>query len=277
MCGNTLASNITDAANATEAGQTIAAWIGVMIKNQNILVLGANSEVATQMIRQLATGNQFYLIARDTAKLQAAGASLNIAPPWLASTDFLDIEQTRQHIEQAWQHSGGIDLVIIAHGLLGDQLATEHDYPLAEQVITTNFTCVVSQLITLSNYMRNAGHGKIAVITSVAGDRGRPRNYTYGAAKGALGLYLQGLRSTLWHSGVEIYNFKMGPVDTPMTSSHKKDFSFASAEQVAASMVRILGTKKYTTYVPAFWRPVMWLVRLLPEFIFQRLSFLSGR
>lgn len=247
------------------------------MKNQNILVLGANSEVATQMIRHLATGNHFYLIARNAEKLQTAEVNLNISPPWLATTDFLDVEQTRQHIEQAWQQSGGIDLAIIAHGLLGDQLATEQNYQIAEEVITTNFTCVVSQLITLSNYMRSAGHGKIAVITSIAGDRGRPRNYTYGAAKGALGLYLQGLRSTLWNSGVEIYNFKMGPVDTPMTSTHKKDFSFACAQQVAGSMVRILGTKKYTAYVPAFWRPVMWLVRLLPEFIFQRLSFLSGR
>ena len=248
-----------------------------MIKNKKILVLGANSEVAKKIIHKLASDNNFYLIARDLAKLRSVGTDLNSQPPWLASSDFLDIEKTRQHIERAWQQSGGIDLAIIAHGLLGDQLATEHDYQFAEQVITTNFTCVVPQLITLSHRMRIAGGGKIAVITSVAGDRGRPRNYTYGAAKGALGLYLQGLRSTLWNSGVEIYNFKMGPVDTPMTSSHKKDFSFAAADQVAATMVRILETKKYTAYVPAFWRPVMWLVRLLPESIFQRLNFLSGR
>lgn len=258
-----------------------------MMKNQHVLVLGANSRVAIEMVRQLSANNrsagtlsadnEFYLIARDQSKLEETQATLDIAGLWSACSNFLDTKQTRINIEQAWQQSGGIDLAIIAHGFLGEQIATEHDYPLAEEVINTNFSCVVSQLITLSELMETRGRGKIAVITSVAGERGRPRNYTYGAAKGALGLYLQGLRSRLWGSGVEIYNFKMGPVDTPMTSNHTKDFSFAEPQQVASTMVRLLSTKKYTAYVPGFWRPVMWVVRQLPECIFQRLKFLSGR
>ncbi len=248
-----------------------------MIESQDILIIGANSRVALELVRRLARNNRLYLLARNAGKLKQNLSALNIAPSWSASVDCLDTEQTRVLIEKAWRESGGIDLAIIAYGILGEQIATEHNYLLAEEVINTNFTCVVSQLISLSNLMEARGSGKIAVITSVAGDRGRPRNYTYGAAKGALGLYLQGLRSKLWGGGVEIYDLRMGPVDTPMTATHTKDFSFAKPEQVATTMVKILDSKKYTAYIPGFWRPVMWAVRNMPEAVFQRLKFLSGR
>ncbi len=112
---------------------------------------------------------------------------------------------------------GRIDLALIAHGDLLDQAASEVDLQAARNTFEINLMSVISLLIPLSNLMEEQGSGKIGVITSVAGDRGRPRNYTYGAAKGALNLYLQGLRSRLWESGVEIYTLKLGPVDTPMT------------------------------------------------------------
>ena len=115
------------------------------------------------------------------------------------------------------------------------------------------------------------------MITSVAGDRGRPRNYSYGAAKAALTVYLQGLRSRLWNTGVEVYNFKMGPVDTPMTVDHEKNFSFSTSENVAQIMIKALANKRYEVYVPGYWAWVMLAVRLMPEALFQRLRFLSAR
>lgn len=247
-----------------------------MLKNQNILIIGANSRIAGEIAAQLAADNHLYLLARDREKLDATMAEAGIKPAWVAHADVRDTEQTQSLLDEAWHSSGGIDVAIIAHGFLGDQQGTEQEFVQAEQVIAINFSCVVSQLVTLANLMEQRGRGKIAVITSVAGDRGRPRNYTYGAAKGGLGLYLQGLRSRLWGRGVEVYNFRAGPVDTPMTATHTKDFSFAEPGPVATRMIALLESRRYTAYVPGFWRPVMWLVRIMPEPIFQRLKFLSG-
>jgi short-subunit dehydrogenase len=115
------------------------------------------------------------------------------------------------------------------------------------------------------------------VITSVAGERGRPRNYTYGAAKGGLTIYLQGLRSKLWGSGVEIYTFKMGPVDTPMTVDHEKNFSFSTVDAVSEAIVKGFSKKRYERYVPGYWQIVMFFVRIMPERLFQKFDFLSGR
>ena len=111
---------------------------------------------------------------------------------------------------------------MIAHGLLGDQLDSERDFAEAERILAANFLSVVALLVPLGNHFEAAGGGNIAVMSSVAGDRGRPRNYTYGASKGALNVYLQGLRTRLWSRGVRVQTLKLGPVDTPMTTTHKK-------------------------------------------------------
>ena len=130
---------------------------------------------------------------------------------------------------------GQLDVAVIAHGLLGDQLASERDFAEAERILDANFVSVVALLVPLGNHFEAAGGGNIAVMSSVAGDRGRPRNYTYGAAKGALNIYLQGLRTRLWSRGVRVQTLKLGPVDTPMTTTHKKSLLFARDKTVAAT------------------------------------------
>ncbi|HEY1534399.1 MAG TPA: SDR family NAD(P)-dependent oxidoreductase, partial [Polyangiaceae bacterium] len=122
-----------------------------------------------------------------------------------------------------------------------------------------------------------AENGCIGVITSVAGDRGRPRNYTYGAAKGALNIYLQGLRTRLYAAGVAVTTLKLGPVDTPMTRAHKKHALFGKPKSVARSIVRALDARVPEAYVPSFWGATMPIVKNTPEWLFQRLPFLSGR
>jgi short-subunit dehydrogenase len=112
---------------------------------------------------------------------------------------------------------------------------------------------------------------------SVAGERGRPRNYTYGAAKGGLNDFRQGLRSRLFSSGVSVVTLKLGPVDTPMTRHHPKTLLFAQASAVARSIVAALDAGTPQAYVPAFWGAIMPVVRITPERLFQLLPFLSGR
>jgi short-subunit dehydrogenase len=167
--------------------------------------------------------------------------------------------------------------VLIAHGLLGDQLATERTFDAAEHVLRTNFLSVVALLVPLANHLEAAGCGRLGVITSVAGDRGRPRNYTYGAAKGALNIYLQGLRTRLYAAGVTVTTLKLGPVDSPMTVDHKKHLLFGQPARVARGIVHAMDAGVAEAYVPSFWRAIMPVVKNTPEALFQRLSFLSGR
>lgn len=253
------------------------------MKHKKILILGASSAVAGEIATRLRKNEcTLFLIGRSERKLSALVKSMGAAqsddlPCEYEVSDFNDLESTERVIKESWERFKGFDVVFICHGLLGSQIDTEKSYQQAKSVIDTNFVSVVAQLVTLSQLMLSQGGGKIAITTSVAGDRGRPRNFTYGAAKGALSLYLQGLRSAHFNSGLEIYDFKLGPVDTPMTLDHKKDFTFSTSEQVAEKIVKSLSKKTYVVYVPAYWKWVMLLVRNLPEGIFQRLKFLSGR
>jgi short-subunit dehydrogenase len=172
---------------------------------------------------------------------------------------------------------GRVDRVLVAHGELGDQLASERSFADAEAILRVNFSSVVSLLIPVANALERARGGRLGVITSVAGERGRPRNYTYGAAKGALNVYLQGLRTRLYAANVSVTTLKLGPVDTPMTRDHKKHLLFGKPARVAADIARAMDARRAEAYVPAFWGLIMPVVRATPEALFQKLAFLSGR
>lgn len=223
-----------------------------------------------------AQGARIFCIARDETKLAPLAQQLGDAFAGSYCFDF-NAQQQQAAIEAATQKLGHLDIILIAHGMLPDQILTETDYTLAEQTFASNCLSVIAFLIPLRAQLQRQGYGKLGVITSVAGQRGRPRNFTYGAAKGALSIYLQGLRSSLHHDNIEVYDFRMGPVDTPMTIDHEKNFSFTDVDTAAAIIVKSFTGKRYTRYVPGFWFWVMAVVRCLPEAIFQRLSFLSAR
>jgi decaprenylphospho-beta-D-erythro-pentofuranosid-2-ulose 2-reductase len=137
---------------------------------------------------------------------------------------------------------------------------------------TTNCTSVISLLTILADYFEQQRRGCIAVISSVAGDRGRQSNYVYGAAKGAVTVFLQGLRNRLHKSGVAVITIKPGTVDTPMTASLKKGLLFASASSVGQGIYAAMKNRKEIVYLPWYWRPIMFIVRSIPEPIFKKLS-----
>lgn len=245
---------------------------------KNVLILGATSAVAGEVARCYADeGCRFFLVGRNKEKLAALTKVLGnqVVDAWCSDLD--ETQQAKVIVDAAFDSLGSIDLVLVAHGALGSQLLSEQDFEHAHQIIHTNYVSAVALLIPVVRRMRRQRSGKIAVLVSVAGDRGRPRNFTYGSAKGALHTYLQGLRSVLYKSGVEVYSFKLGPVDSPMTVDHEKNFSFSSKQKVARIIVKTLAGKRYNRYVPGFWFWVMLMVRWLPEPVFQRLKFLSER
>ena len=255
-----------------------------------VLIVGATSAIATEMARIYASrGDSLYLLARNEGRLHSLAQKLGSCVCGFQAADLDATQRAEERVGAAIAALGGLDTVVIAHGLLGDQLRTESDYSAAESVLRTNLLSVVALLIPIANYFEERdgneeqGHahrersGKIALLSSVAGDRGRPRNYTYGSAKAALNIYLQGLRSRLHPTGTQVHVLKLGPVDTPMTADHQKNASFAQPRDVARQLVAAIDRGSRLAYVPGFWRAVMFAVRVMPEPLFQRLRFLSGR
>lgn len=242
------------------------------------LVLGATSAIAQEVVRILGTrGDHLHLVGRNFAKLAAIAEECGAKEVTTQVADFSNLDENEEIIRQAMATLGRVDVVIIAHGDLGDQLESEKSFKEAEAILRVNFMSVVSLLIPLANALEAQGSGKIGVITSVAGDRGRPRNYTYGAAKGALNIYLQGLRTRLYASGVTVTTLKVGPVDTPMTKDHKKNALFAKPAAVAQGIVRAVDAGAAEEYVPPIWGAIMPIVKNVPERLFRSLPFLSGR
>ena len=243
-----------------------------------ILIVGATSAIAREVAKIHAErGDSLALLARDEVELGTFARSLGAAVVWSRSKDFTHTGDNEAFVLDAIEALGGIDVALIAHGWLGDQLESERSIAHAEDVFATNFTSAVSFIVPLANTFEAVCGGSLVVISSVAGDRGRPRNYTYGAAKGALSIYLQGVRSRLYGSGVRVCTIRLGPVDTKMTVDHPKNALFATAEAVARSIVKLETTGPEDAYVPKYWWPIMTAVRYLPEHLFQRLAFLSGR
>lgn len=242
-----------------------------------VLIVGATSAIAAEVARRYARqGSRLFLIGRSSEKLDRLASELAFATAGTIAGDFTECAQNVARVDRAWNSLGGLDLAILAHGYLGDQVTSEQDWEHAHRVLTTNLESAVSFLIPLANRFEAQGSGQIAVLTSVAGERGRPRNYTYGAAKAALGVYLQGMRSRLYPR-VTVTNLKLGPVDTPMTAEHPKNASFTSIPQAASGILSAIEAKREEAFVPSWWRPVMAVVKNLPEPWFQRLSFLRNR
>lgn len=245
---------------------------------ERVVIFGATSAIAAEVAAHYARrGTQLVLVGRNPRKLAALAERLGSAVVDHIEADLDDTSESAGLVDRVVQRLEVIDVALIAHGLLGDQLATERSYAEAEAVLRTNLLSPISLLIPLANQLEAQGHGHLAVMSSVAGERGRPRNFTYGAAKGALTLYLQGLRSRLWSRGVRVSTFKLGPVDTPMTATHEKNALFATAPAVARQIVDHLDRRQGEAFMPRYWAPIMAVVRRLPEPLFQRLGFLSGR
>lgn len=246
---------------------------------EHVVIFGATSAIAAEVAKiHAARGDRLHLVGRNEGKLVAASSACGSENVTVQVADFSELEGNEAVVLEALTAlRGRVDAALIAHGDLGDQLASERSFRDAEHTLRVNFTSVVSLLIPLANHMEAAKKGRIGVITSVAGDRGRPRNYTYGAAKGALNIYLQGLRTRLYAASVSVTTLKLGPVDTPMTRDHKKHALFGAPPAVARDIVQAMEARTPEAYVPSFWRAIMPVVKNTPEALFQKLPFLSGR
>lgn len=241
-----------------------------------MVVVGATSRIAQETVRRFAEkGSSFYLVARDEQKLQSVATDARSRCQGNVYTKCSDLGELSQHrgiIEDAVAKLPSLDVVLIAHGILGVQSNFESDYEKAEELLRVNFLSTVSLLTLLANVMNERKHGTIAVISSVAGDRGRMSNYVYGTSKGAISIYLEGVRNRLYRSGVHVLTIKPGMVDTPMTSHIRKGLLFANPATVGRDIHRAILKKKDVLYTPWYWLYIMAIIKAIPEPIFKRMK-----
>lgn len=246
--------------------------------SQRVAIFGASSAIAADVARiYAARGARLFLVARSVDKLAALASELGATVVGRAIQDFDRTDEAESCVARAVATLGQLDVALIAHGLLGDQLESERSVDAAEQIARTNYVSVMALCIPLANHFEICRAGHLAVMSSVAADRGRPRNYTYAAAKSALNIYLQGVRSRLYRAGVQVHTLKLGPVITPMTDGHRKNLLFSRSEDVARGIVDAIDRGATEAYVPGYWRGIMTIVRNTPEALFQRVSGLVER
>jgi short-subunit dehydrogenase len=240
------------------------------------IIIGATSAIAQETAKCFAqSGGDLFLVGRTEAKLRAIRDDLSMRAAGRIETHVLDVADSERHpamVDAALASLGGVDYVLIAHGTLPDQAECERSVTATLRALEVNFLSTASLLTLIANRLEEQGHGCIAVISSVAGDRGRGTNYVYGAAKGALTIFLQGLRNRLHPAGVAVVTVKPGFVDTPMTAALPKNALFASPERVGRAVYDAMVTGRDVVYVPWFWRPIMATLRQIPEPLFKRLK-----
>jgi decaprenylphospho-beta-D-erythro-pentofuranosid-2-ulose 2-reductase len=243
---------------------------------RKILVLGATSGIAEATCRIWATqGASLFLVARNAQKLAAVAADLRTRGASYVDTAVADLDDTDNHPEllaHAVNSLTGMDIAYLAHGILGDQAEAEQDFNAAAQIIYTNYMAPVSLLTWLANFCVQRHAGTLAVLSSVAGDRGRKSNYLYGSSKAGLSAFLAGLRNRVDREGVHVLTIKPGPTRTAMTAAMPKSEKFADVDSVAESIVSAIDKRRDILYVPFQWQPIMFVIRNIPERIFKKLN-----
>lgn len=246
------------------------------MKGQAVLILGAGSAIARALAREMASrGARLHLAARDIEEVERSARDLEVryqVPVTWSRVEATDYASHAGVIAEAARQMGGLDGVVVAFGYLGQQARARRDFDEVRRILDVNFTGAASLLSHAANYLEERKRGFLVGLASVAGDRGRASNYAYGAAKGALALYLSGLRQRLAGVGVRVLTVKPGFVDTPMTFGMPGLFLVAPPGQVARDIVRALERGDEVIYTPWFWWAIMSLLKALPEKVFKRLK-----
>lgn len=246
--------------------------------NKKIVIIGATSAIAEQCARLWSAreDSHLLLVGRNASKLEHIAQDLRVRSPLsnieVMQADLIDtasIDRTVQHITQ----QGMVDLVLIAHGSLPSQSAAQANLALCRDALEVNAQSPVLFAEAFASHMQLTGRGTIVLLGSVAGDRGRKSNYIYGAAKGLVTRYAQGLQHRFAKTDIHVVLVKPGPTDTPMTAEFKQQgLNMASAQEVAACIVRGIDQGKLLIYAPAKWKFIMMIVRHLPRWVFNKMD-----
>lgn len=249
-----------------------------MNNKKRIVIIGATSAIAEHCARLWLEKQSadLTLVGRDTQRIERVATDLKVRSPEseirVIQAEFLEpeaIDATAGYIVK----SGRVDILLIAHGSLPEQTECQNDLQYCRNALEINGISPVLYAEAFAKEMEKSNHGIIALISSVAGDRGRKSNYVYGAAKGLVTRYAQGLQHRFAGGGVKVVLIKPGPTDTPMTAHLKdKGANLASVESVAKQIVGAIEAGKSLIYTPRKWRLVMSIIQHLPRVVFNKLE-----
>lgn len=245
-----------------------------MNKKKRIVIVGATSSIAEHCARLWAGQGpvELVLVVRDARRGERLAADLRVrgAQARVVAAGFQEPAAIDAALDAAWET--GVDLALVAHGMLPDQEDCQRDLDACRDALAVNAVSPALFAEGIARRMAAQGRGTLAVIGSVAGDRGRKSNYVYGAAKGLVERYTQGLRHRFAGSGVKVILVKPGPTETPMTAHLKGSTSLAPVETVAQQIVDAIARGREVVYTPGKWRFIMLVIRRLPAFVFNRMN-----
>lgn len=240
------------------------------------LILGGSSSIGRAFALAVAArGSDVILAGRDVADLERTAADVTIRTGRRADVLAFDAEEFDSHDEftAACLGDGARRLnVFLLFGVMPGQDDIDGAFELARRTVHVNYLGAVSILSRLAPHLEAQGGGRVVVLSSVAGDRGRPKNYVYGSAKAGLNAYLQGLRARLWRRGVTVTTVKAGYIDTDMSFGHPGTFLVASPEACAKVCLNAAGKGREVIYFPRFWWVIMTIIKTIPERVFKRLD-----
>ncbi|MDR3474693.1 MAG: SDR family NAD(P)-dependent oxidoreductase [Devosia sp.] len=242
-----------------------------------VVILGAASGIAEATSRLYATEGAVLLLAgRNAERLEQIAADLKVrgAPRVeIAAFDLVAVDAVSE-LAAFSQRLGGIDHILLAYGLMTDEAEAERDFSKAAAMIAVNFTSASGWALAAANLLEAQGRGSLIVLGSPAGDRGRRKNFVYGATKAGLAVLVQGIAHRFAGKGPRAVLVKPGPTDTAMTASLRgSGAKLATPEQVAVIVRRAADRGGPIQYAPPKWRLIMRIVREIPAPIFDRLNF----
>jgi len=245
-------------------------------RGRRVLVLGGSSEIGLAIVRRLATDGPVVpvLLGRDRDRLQAAAAELRgagIGPAEIELADADDLDAHGPALDAVFARPGGIDLVVLAVGVLGGQDGVDGDLAQSLEVLRVNVVGAGSLLLHTLRRLTAQGRGTLVVLSSVAAERPRASNAIYGAAKAGLDSLAQGLADATAGSGARVLVVRPGFVTTRMTAGLKPAPFSTTAQAVAEATVGALGSRAHTIWVPGQLRWLFVILRHLPRPIFRRL------
>lgn len=242
---------------------------------ERILIIGATSAIAESMARQFAErGAILCLAARDAYRLKALADDLQVRSAKTVHRLEFEASNFATHEDLIMESEllmDGLDLVLIAHGMLPDTGECAASILTTLKSLEVNALSVVSLMTIAAHRFEKKNSGTIAVISSVAGDRGRGSNYVYGSAKAMVSAFASGLGQRLRKTNIRVVTIKPGFVDTPMTADVPKNMLWAQPDRVATLAIRGMDAGKSVIYVPGFWYFIMAVVKAVPEWLFRRL------
>jgi short-subunit dehydrogenase len=249
-----------------------------MNNKKRIVIIGATSAIAEHCARLWLAKQQaeLTLLGRDARRIERVATDLKVRSPQseirVAQAEFLNPEAINATVGDIVK-SGRVDIVLIAHGSLPDQPECQNELLSCRDALEINGISPVLYAEAFAKEMEKSNHGTIALIGSVAGDRGRKSNYVYGAAKGLVTRYAQGLQHRFAGSGVKVVLIKPGPTDTPMTAHLKgKGAKLAPVEGVAKQIVEGVESGKPVIYAPRKWWLIMMVIQHIPQSIFKNMN-----